>query len=184
MAVYVYLNMTKARRLNVRSGDVGNLVFHMGRCYIILSNSDPVPSAVADIVEEVSLYERVPSISPREAGIYRYQSAEAEVDHDDSGRLEIRVRAANKEDAIALYRMIRTGSLRPEQSYEEPQGGMSRAQLENEVARLKKGENDAFYQLAARLRGICGELDEGVWPFCRKKKVLFLIDTAISGNRV
>ena len=158
-----------------------------GRWYIMLHEpTEPVPATVVDIVEEISFYEWISLRPSREAGIYRHESAEAEVEPDKIGgdnRLKIRIRAKKMEDLLELYRKIRTGSIRPEQSYEGQQGGMSRAELEAELERMQRDADRALEILKANLRTLYRELENG-WPFCTKVTVRDKIDRILNKYRV
>lgn len=150
-----------------------------GRWYITLNEpTEPIPAAVAGIVEEISFRVWIPGSPSREAGIYRHESAEAEVGTDKSSgdlKYEIRIRAKNMADLLELYRKIRIGSIRPAQSYEGEQGGSSRAELVAAIRDLEQRRYEAACKLAAlkvALRDFCwGTLESAGWPFCSKKTV-------------
>ncbi|QQG46452.1 MAG: hypothetical protein HYY55_01230 [Candidatus Niyogibacteria bacterium] len=151
-----------------------------GRWYISLGKlTDPIPEAVTDIVDEVSLHEYADT--QREIGIYRHKSAEAEVDKSGGGRM-IRIRAKRMEDLLELYRKIRVGSIRPEQSYEGQQGGMSRAELEAELGRMQSGTRN-LEGLKVDLDELCLELKNG-WPFCAKATAREKIRRILNKRRV
>lgn len=99
------------------------LFYKEGRWYFELDEpTDPIPSAFVSIVEEISFRE-YPRVSfKREAGIYKYGSAEAEVElPGGDGKFMIKIKSKNMKDLLDLYRKIRTGSIRPKQSYEREQ---------------------------------------------------------------
>jgi len=141
-----------------------------GRWYVILHNpTEPVPAEVVDIVDEISLLEFVIMCSPREAGIYRHESAEAEVEPKTfpMNHYWVHIRAKKMEDLLELFREIKIGSIRPERSYEGPQSGKSRSEICSDFEGLK---ND----LSAFRWGLKG------WPFCTKKRVRGVISTLLN----
>lgn len=107
-----------------------------GRWYFTLSDpSDKIPAFLLDCVEEISLYEALSREIRRESGIYLCGTAEAELAScDERGRSSrVRIRGKSMEDVRELLRRIKTGSIRPDESYEAKQAGMSRAELEKEL---------------------------------------------------
>lgn len=152
-----------------------------GRWFVMLSESDPVPEAVKDIVEEISFHAIIPRLAAREAGIYRHESAKAKVKPWNSGhewKLEIRIEGKEMEDIRELFHKIEVGSIRPEESYEGPQSGKSRADLEAELERMRqelRDANDALKSLKAYLSRFSLELEAERWPFCTKERVASMI---------
>lgn len=158
-----------------------------GRWHIPLSEpTEPVPAAVADIVEEISFYGQIPLFPRRERGIYRHESAEAEVESTGykDGRIGVRIQAKNMEDLLHLYRKIKDGSIRPEQSFEGQQGGLSHAELEAELERTRQGANSTLESMELEklkleslkndLRTFYHELRNG-WPFRRTETIRLVI---------
>lgn len=155
-----------------------------GRLYLNISYGNPVPAIVAGVVDEVSIFEVIPGQPSRETGIYNLESATAMVEfcHCDHGvvvRREITITAKTLEDAREILRRIKIGSIRPDESYEGQQSGMSRVELEAELARMKQGANGALESLKADLRTLCRELEKG-WPFCTKDGVRDRISTLLA----
>ncbi|MFH1766697.1 MAG: hypothetical protein ABH826_01235 [Patescibacteria group bacterium] len=84
-------------------------------------------------VSEVSIRERIPGSPHREWGRYHLGSARATVDDDTrsgSPRLVVFVKAENMADARALLHQIRGGQIRPTESYEGEQSGLSTQDLQ------------------------------------------------------
>lgn len=115
------------------------LEHNYGRWYFTLYDlNDRIPEVVANIVEEISFHTFVPLQPLRERGIYSHESCEAEVGVDSEGqKLWMRIRGKKMEDVRALYRKIRAGSIRPKESHEGQQGGLSRVELEAKVTELE-----------------------------------------------
>lgn len=195
MSVNVYLKGDEVMGLegfdSTRKSLPGNIVLFQekGRWYFTLSDpSEPIPATVAGIVEEISLHAQVPCYDKREAGIYRFESAEAEIEQGQiSGRywLQVRIKAKKMEDLRALLHMIRAGSIRSEVSYENQQVGTSRAELEAKLAeatleRMQQTDS-ALESLKADLRTLCRQLEVG-WSFCAKKKVRREISTILKNH--
>jgi len=116
--------------------------FNNGRWRIELGScNNPLPDWLAPIVEEISLFECLALETKREAGVYRHESAEAEVGSYRDGRREItriRIQAKNMDDTRALLHKIKAGTIRPDESYEGQQTGMSRQELEAKVAEYQE----------------------------------------------
>lgn len=152
-----------------------------GRFYTMLSEpTDPVPPVVAGVVDEISYYERLPGRPNREAGLYRCGTAEAEVESDTiSGvpQKSVHIKAKNMGDACTLIRKIKTGSIRPDESYEGQQSGLSRATLEQELERLGEELSGLREVEATRntLLLFATNLSQEKWPFCSKKRVARVI---------
>ena len=177
-----------------------------GRWYIYLGElTDPIPAVVENIVEEISLREYLKGGVRRETGIYRYQSAEAEIDAasaDGKPLYMVRIRAQKMEDLLELFRKIKIGSIRPEESYEGQQNGRSRVELEAELKRVQE-ENEGFrgmLNLAQRtfddaeknfhnacnknvkFRKFAIELSKEMWPICSKERVTRAINGVLDSN--
>lgn len=163
-----------------------------GRWYIMLHEpTDQVPEAVADLVEEISFYEWIPSSPKREAGIYRHETAEAEVQpylDGKNNRNQVRIKAKKMEDILNLFRMIKIGSIRPEESYEGQQSGMSRAELEKENEGLRDRADafrDMFHLEAMKnesLRHFARVLNGEFWSFCTKIRVVRMINEVLDSK--
>lgn len=153
MSVNVYLNNKvrelagfKSQRYKDDSGDKmtfnGMHVFgENGRLYLMWNIEDAIiPDEFKDLVEEISCYETIPVMSGRESGIYRHESAECELTPEDYGSskrerpvYKLKLRAKKLEDIKVLMHKVKTGTICPEESYEERQGGKTRQQLESEL---------------------------------------------------
>ncbi len=209
MSVNVYLKeevkkiegfTTRQRRAQAQGGEIWNeyeipgvkLYYKEGRWHITLSEgTNSVPSVVADIVDSVSLREFIPIRPKRESGSYHHESAEAEVTSYGEKHAQVIIAGKEIKDVFKLFRMIKIGSIRPDESYEGEQGGMSRAELfaalgevEGELQKIQ-GElqnlhdaNDDKNQ-RTRLERLAAEVARPWWPFCIKSHVLFLIREAM-----
>ena len=129
------------------------LNYKLGRWLVELNRlTDPIPSVLVNLVEEITLQEWVSFYSRREAGIYRFGSAEAEVGtgktDSDMNRITVFIRSKKMEDLRELYHRLLVGSIRTEESYEGPQGGLSRAELEQRVVVLMSELREAQCQVA------------------------------------
>jgi hypothetical protein len=156
MSVNLYLN-NKVRELGGfktkpykdNSGDEmsfnGVHVFgEKGRLYLMWSEDAPVPDELKDLVEEISCYETIPQMGCRESGIYRHESAKCELTPEDYGNAKrekpmykLKITATKIEDIQVIMHKVKTGTIRPEESYEGCQQGKSRLELEVEIAQLK-----------------------------------------------
>lgn len=171
---------------------VGISIFrNTGRWYSIFGNpeTDRVPAAVADLVEEISFYDFISSSPKREAGFYRHASAEAELEpylDGKNNKLHIRIRAKKMEDIVDLSRRIKAGSIRPKESYEGQQSGMSRAELEADMEHLRARFDDLHnaLQIVNRKVRAVHEFREGLrtsfWPFCFRNSVMERITEALN----
>lgn len=117
---------------------------------------DPIPSAIINFVKEFTLRD-CHRASRRESGIYTHKTAKAEVIMDSSGlSVSIFIRGKSREDVLDLLKKIKTGTIRPEESYEAPQDGMSsgeiRAKLAEDIEYIKK-ELEYANTIASKLRG-------------------------------
>ena len=211
MSINVYLNKGilelegfKTQPYKDGSGDEmilnGTHVYRQdGRLHISWNETAPITEELRGLVEEISWYEQIPQTGRREAGIYRHKSAECDLTPEDrsSNKRENRIyilklRAKTLEDAHELMHMIKTGTIRPSESYEGDQQGLSRAELESELKRAQidnkiiRGQlelcqgahefhrqtfdnacekNVLFGQLAK------GLLESGAWSLVRRRKV-------------
>jgi hypothetical protein len=111
-----------------------------GRLYLMWNEDDPIPEELKDLVEEISCRKTIPQMGRREAGIYRHGTAECELTPDDYGNgkrekpvYTLKITAKNMEDIKEVLHKVKIGTIRPDESYEGPQGGRSRRQLESEL---------------------------------------------------
>ncbi len=117
------------------------------RLYLgIHSENQEVPECLADMVEEISVCDFFcPNRGTRETGIYRHNSAEAELEVGcDSRQLRfnIHIRSKKMSDVRELLRLIKIGAIRPNESYEGSQQGKSHRQLEDELASVRQFVNE------------------------------------------
>lgn len=118
------------------------LYFEKGRWYTTLNIRDNTPDLIKDIVEEVSFLEYIPIKPWRESGVYKLGTAIAEIEL--SGKMcgdtvkKVFIKAENLGDIQEIFHKIKTGSIRPEESFEGEQSGLSRAELEEELERAKE----------------------------------------------
>lgn len=191
MSTYVYFDSKikehagfKSRPYKDSSGDDmkifgENLFQELGGLRMTLGDGEEVPEELMNLVQGVSLHENIACTPARERGIYRHQSAEGEVDVYSGGRITqyaVKIRGKELADVRELYQKIRVGTIRPETSYDGPQGGKSRTELEKELERASKDlrvANQALldkcnYEDACshRLRALMGKLQRGRLPFC------------------
>lgn len=165
-----------------------------GRLYVSIAEpTDSIPAILKDLVEDVSLIAWIPSNPSRETGVYHHGAAKAEVDRDriaGEWRLKIHIVAKEWEDMAKLYHKIRTGSIRPTESYEGPQSGQSRADIDAELKSLRKDREDLLSlrkdlkAMNAELATWRTELVEGLSPFCRKEKVLLSVNGILFSHRI
>lgn len=173
------------------------LNYKLGRWLIELYRlTDPIPSVLENLVEEITLQEWVSFYSRREAGIYRFGSAEAEVGtgktYGDMNRITVFIRSKKMDDLCELYQRLLVGSIRPEESYEGPQGGLSRVELEQQIEALMRElrvaqceakeshgrlvrVKDVLYNFRNRFDGRMW-----MWPFCTKRSVVDMLTAIIS----
>lgn len=152
MTINLYLNNKvrespgfKSERYSDNSGD--NITFNgthvssdKGRLYLMWSEDRPISDELKDLVEEISCYETIPQMGRRESGIYRYETAECELTPGDYGNAKrekpvykLKITAKNPEDIKVIMHKVKTGTIRPEESYEGHQQGKSRSELERQL---------------------------------------------------
>ncbi len=204
--LYAYMTEEAARKLpgfeeyDYKGGGKGHRIpgmdlwFKDCTVHVMLSESiGQLPEVIKDVVYEITMYDTLYMSVSRETGIYRNGTAEARLDlpqrvNKMSANVrfpyDLFVKAKNLEDLRAIVEQIKTGTIRPEESYEGSQTGQSRKELEDAVRSL---ENSARRELAicdkkiAAIRWYAAALVEkfstGVarfsklWPFCRKSRV-------------
>ena len=150
------LSSFKSERYPDNSGDKitlngSNLHGDKGRLYAMWNEGSPIPDDLKDHVEEVTFQEFVPRMAAREYGIYRHLTAECDLMPAEQGNAKrerpmfwFRMTAKNLEDIQELKYKIMTGTIRPEESYEGPQGGKSRRQLECELQQTQQQLGEAL----------------------------------------
>lgn len=159
------------------------LAHERGSCFLTLNEvSDPIPPAIKDLIGFVTLREHH-SASKRESGIYRYETAEAEVIMDSSGKsVSIFIRGKSKEDALDLLKKIKTGTIRPEESYEAPQDGMSSGEIRAKLTELERENstlrsyittsNEHASDLRAGVKKYISTLSDSRMPIVLSRKVI------------
>lgn len=117
-----------------------NLYFDDDKFHINLSRpTDSIPEYLQTLVEEISFYDTIPTHPKRETGVYRLMSAEAEVEVYTAGKTpcySVRIRAKEMGDIIELFRLIQTGNIRPDESFECEQAGLSGPEIAAELFRV------------------------------------------------
>lgn len=115
--------------------------------YSIQDENGVVPTELEKYVVNISMYARISAQrATREMGIYRHESAEAEVELELGNKnpeYQIKINGKKMEDIHALLRMIKSGSIRPTESYERAQDGKSCKELEDEFLLTKLQLSDA-----------------------------------------
>lgn len=212
MSVNIYLTEAVRKHADlktVQGQKPGNEYFNLagmdifrndGRLYVIHSERNPVPEVLKDFVDEISYYDWIPRMGPREFGVYKHESAEGELVPDNGGGKEPKYRvsfkAKNMEDIWELVYLIKVGGIRPDQSYERPQDGKSAKELAAEVARLERengrleaensrmkdrlGDLDKLADINFNLHGLHVVLGRSRWPICLKAKVLNAISNILN----
>lgn len=176
------------------SGDkmsiMGMNLFNAGDLlYSIQGENGTVPTELEKYVVNISMYARISAkLATRETGIYRHEGAEAEVELDLGNKnpeYQIKINGKEMKRIHELLRMIKSGSIRPEESYEAPQSGKSRQQLEQMVKQLEatiknlrmaseiqeKLFNQLHEQLSWKILRLANSLENEPWPFCTKRGV-------------
>ncbi len=186
---------------------------HDGQYTVYLSGlKGVVPSVLAKYFTGISAIEWISGTPARENGVYEHKSATTEVETEctDSRnrtfKTKLSIRADKLEDAEELYQLIRTGDIRPTKSYEAPQGGLSRKELETQLAeansrvkqlqlsqsdtedlqRLRKWEGEAEAELRRHftrerlVKQTIYDLMQGIWPFCLKRKLAQELQNALN----
>ena len=114
-----------------------NILRDKGRLYVVTTIQDSFPATLEKFVEEVSLYEYISAKhSVRETGIYRHDGAEAELQvylGDDGTTYSVMIKSKKIKAAFELLRKIKTGSIRPEESYDGVQSCKSATETWTEL---------------------------------------------------
>jgi len=114
-----------------------------GRWYI--QASDPgryLKNEVLDSVTEVTLHTQLQRVPERISGIYKFNTAEAELDVKEgepaNGKI-LKIRGKNREDVCELYRLIRAGQIMPTHNWEANQyGALAKGLLSKAFSVFKK----------------------------------------------
>jgi len=106
-----------------------------------LNLNDEVPENIEKFMTYVTFYANVQPNPPREIGVYGgddvYPDAECVLDWIGNSHYHLKFRGKNPESVKALYDAIRIGTVRPRESFEGKQLGLSRLDLERENALLE-----------------------------------------------
>lgn len=148
-----------------------SLYSERGQLYMAVDDDCQVPEELKGLIEYVTLRGTFPRFSDRESGVYGLGSAEAELEFDRSGvSFKIRMRAKNLDDIRVLLRKIKAGTIRPEESFEKPQVGKTRQQLEVDLATAEaeaqrlRDQVAAFHKRTALILALMNELTrKGTW---------------------
>ncbi len=135
--------------------------------------TDPRVTSAIDKVSVHAIFTTPPGVE-RETGTYALRSAKGVLDFDDgsnsSYRLEIVAKTVS--DARELLHKIRTGAIRPTESYEGSQSGRSRAELETELGQIRKNFQGLLDRLSKRWW----------WPFMMKERAMIQMSVALNGT--
>jgi hypothetical protein len=128
-----------------------------GRLHFQIDGGDIIPPVLEQYIDEISIWGTIPSIPHREFGVYKTESARAEVEIYTLTNESIKVTSKVLAGALALVEKIKAGTIRPNKSYEAPQGGKSRRQLEAELTGTEQQLGEAWAEIEG-LRATCSEL--------------------------
>lgn len=178
MSVNVYLSeeVRKHPEFNAQTTRIfGMSVFNeRGRLHVILNDSDITPSQLEPFVTDVSLYASLPTVPKRERGVYVDGDSRAELENYNLGgqnqkpSYQAKVTSKKLDAAWDIVRKIKAGTIRPTESFEGAQQGLSRAELEAKLA-----ETEGLLTTATELAAHLG-----------KRHRLVEADRAIALNRV
>lgn len=121
----------------------GRTVLTELRPHIIWSENDDVPNAWQPYIDGISWYLDFPKTAGRETGVYRNEDCECTVEvnlsygRNQSPVYRMKCTGTNLPSMRQLVHQIKTGVIRPDESFEAPQGGASRAEMEHEIQKLK-----------------------------------------------
>ncbi len=131
-----------------------NLFCDNGFFYIDLGHQGIVSRELIEYIEEVSLQETFSHTPRRVVGIYKYNSAIAQLDlsrYEREPRYEVHIAGKTIEDVQSLYQKIRGGTILPVESWEAPQiPGPREGCQETEAKDAKSGKKS----LLRLLRGL------------------------------
>ncbi len=140
-----------------------NLFSDSGILYLMHKENLPIPEALAKYVSYVTFYEHIPADRAcREQGVYKLRSATANVEimHQGKGRdtYFVKIKAEKLEDAQELLHSIKIGTIRPTESYEGYQQGLSKAELERKLSLVEQELASARSDHANKLTELRQEL--------------------------
>ncbi len=192
MSMHVYVTSLEAFKALPGFRDC-KLYSDNGRWYAILSDwAEAVPTLIVSIVDEISWIGHIPANPPREIGRYVHESAKATLDgvvecasKGGPGKIKLVIVAKKMEDLLELRHRIRVGSIRPVESFEGPQGGKSRTELEAEIDALKvkldlvggsreyaRSNNDRMLKTLFGISAALNGLSNSRWPLMVRKSAI------------
>jgi hypothetical protein len=188
------LNTEKAKGLSGYQND-GGLFKIFGDCYfpegnLLFCNMNEAGKIPAEAVEK-GAFEFISAIysfnvSPyRERGVYKLDTAQATLDYSEGRGKEtsyfLMIQAKKMEDLKKLYHQIRTGTIRPSESYEAEQGGKAGEELEQELG-LAKLRIKELEKTQSSVHVLLINLHTKViwgWPLCWKQSIRRAINEII-----
>lgn len=186
MSINLYLDDKKVRNLSgfsdqpYKSGGGGGIRFkHLGlfqdkgRLYAMLNDIDKTPEELEQFVTDVSMQENFggPSIARRELGVYEENGCTAELSIVRSAKEDhyhVKATGKNLDATRALIRKIKAGTIRPTESHQGGQSGLSKVELEekfDQALRDAKATSERLVEMVLNLQ----ELDS------RKRKLLVFL---------
>jgi hypothetical protein len=161
----------------------------------------------ANIIDMISCRTMIPNYPvTRETGVYHHESTgsaeaiveNALIDHDGGELLEVSITAREMDHLVKLLGMIKEGSIRPDIGYEDPQVGMSRKDLEEELTAVRANLSEA-HRLTGELRqrlgkvkilldqysSLANELEADGWllPWCWRKRIVARIRNILADQK-
>ncbi len=122
----------------------------LGRLVIGWQLDGIIDESLSGVIEKITCHITIPKMGLREAGIYRHESAECELmpdirtisssfsfdEEEDIYRLKVSGQCL--EDIRAIIHLVKVGKIRPEESYDGPQAGKSRQELQEEMGMVQQ----------------------------------------------
>jgi hypothetical protein len=145
--------------------------------------TDEISPLIFDLVDFVTLEEVFTADAKRELGIYEQDTAKAELrSSPSSNHYILHIRSTKWKDLCDLHVAIRSGKIRPKESYEKPQDGLSyeeleqrKSELEGQLSKLNRLFDDRGKELL-RLLGDFSRmyyaLAKKKWPWCSNKNIM------------
>ena len=103
----------------------------------LASGEVQIPKEAEAFIVSASLHEKFVATPQRDRGIYRKDDTNAELDdwkaYDRKGAPPsywVKITGNHPKEVIELYRAIRAGTIRPTESWESPQSGLSAGDTE------------------------------------------------------
>lgn len=155
MSINVYLKKEveqhaqfRAEKKQTKDGEVTHhylgtvsFFYELGRPMFYLSSiNHRIPEVVEPFIDEISFRDHAPLGITRESGVYQHEGAVAEVTRSlrtGQEQMFVEIHGPKLSDIKKLWDDIKAGTIRPEVSYEGPQGGESRAELLSKIAHLE-----------------------------------------------